>query len=93
MRQGVNYSKTDARPTKRDGILLIVASFLFTGVMIFWMLVAKLLPPSGLPVFDWMRQDHYYCFLVPIVLIPMSLFANYLRWVSHSLTVGGGSRR
>ena len=74
-----------AVPSQMDGFILLVASLFLFVALSFWMAASKLLPPTGNSLIDWMRTDDYYCFLVPLSLVPVSLFANYLRWATYSL--------
>lgn len=39
------------------------------------------MPYTGNPVLDWIKDDHYYCVLVP-ALVPISIAFAYLSWVS-----------
>lgn len=75
--------------SRKDGMLLLIGTIATASFLLFWLLVSKLLPPTDNWVIEWMRQDRYYCILVPIVAVPMNLFANYIRWVSLSLAKGG----
>lgn len=78
-----------ASPSRTDGVLLLIGTLVTTGILLFWIVVSKLLPPTDNWLVEWMRNDRYYCILVPIVAVPMNLFANYIRWVSLSLAIGG----
>ena len=73
------------RPSTLDGVALIFTSFTCFVVLLFWIGGSKLLPPTGSWLIEWMRADEYYCFLVPLTLVPVSLLANYLRWFTNSL--------
>lgn len=46
-------------------------------------LALKLLPPLSSPWLEAIRQDTYYCVLVPLTL-PILAFFNYLHWLSYS---------
>lgn len=46
--------------------------------------VSKLLPATGHPVLDAVRNDTYYCVLIPLLGIPLFLF-SYLNWLSFKL--------
>ena len=66
-------------------VLLLLASFSLWLVLMFWMAGSKLLPPTGSRLIDWMREDEYYAFLVPLTVVPVALLANYVRWFTNSL--------
>ena len=79
------------RLTRRDGVIMVVVSVAVCGSLLFWIVFSKLLPPSNNWLIEWMRTDTYYCLLAPIVAVPMSVFANYIRWLAHSLATSGVS--
>ena len=72
-------------PSKMDGLALLLVSFSVWVVLLFWMAASKMLPPTKSWLVEWMREDEYYCFLVPLTIVPVSLLANYLRWFASSL--------
>lgn len=78
-----------ARPSRGDGVLLLVASLTLSAFFLFWMVLSKVLPPTSNWLIEWMRNDQYFCLLVPLVAVPVSLFANYIRWFTLSLASGG----
>ena len=66
-------------------VLLLLASSSLWLVLSFWMAGSKLLPPTGIRLIEWMREDEYYSFLVPLTFVPVALLANYIRWFTNSL--------
>lgn len=44
-------------------------------------MVSKLLPPTGVWMLDAMRDDWYYCYLVPMVG-PVTFLTIYVNWMS-----------
>ena len=69
-----------------DGVAIIVAAVTSFFLLAFWMVFSKMLPPTDSRVLEFMRKDEYYCFLVPLS-VAVSLLANYLRWISESLSL------
>ena len=43
--------------------------------------MSKGLPPTGVRLLDAVREDTYFCLLVPM-LVPTTLIAVYANWVS-----------
>jgi hypothetical protein len=43
--------------------------------------LSKLLPPTGHVLLDSVRDDCFYCFLLPLSVLPTSLIL-YLNWLS-----------
>jgi len=52
------------------GVLYVYAAF-----------VSKLLPVTGIFLLDWIRQDTYFCYLIPLAL-PTSYIFIYVNWLS-----------
>ncbi|KAL1525510.1 hypothetical protein AB1Y20_020366 [Prymnesium parvum] len=62
----------------------LVAFTLSLTLLVYWLLFSKLLPRTGHHVLDWLRDDTYYCVLVPLTL-PVAVVAAYLRWFTNQL--------
>ena len=48
------------------------------------MLVSHLVPHTGNWLIDWLREDTYYCMLLPLT-VPVTVVASYLKWFTHKL--------
>ena len=44
------------------------------------MVLSKLFPRTGIEILDAVREDRYYCFLIPLTIVP-TMIAVYLNWV------------
>lgn len=62
------------------GYLLIVGSSLLGVLFLYAAFISKLLPDTGNYILDAVKYDKYFCFLLPLLLIPTSLmiFVNWL---------------
>ena len=67
-----------ARPA--TGLLTFVAFV----VLSFWLLLSNFVPPTGNRFLDWLREDQYYCLLVPLT-VPVTLAASYFTWFTKML--------
>ena len=76
---------SDPRPSARDGLVLLIVATLVFVVIFFWLAVSKVMRPTGYWLVDWMREDQYYCILVPLSAVPITQLARYLRWFTNSL--------
>ena len=57
-------------------------AFFFFVFEIYALIVSKLfMPYTGHVVIDWIKDDEYYCVLIPI-LIPVTVVFMYLNWLS-----------
>ena len=66
------------------GLGLLLISFFAFAVLSFWLLLSNLVPPTGNWLLDWLREDQYYCLLVPLTL-PVTLVASYFTWFTNVL--------
>eukprot|EP00696_Hemimastix_kukwesjijk_P011617 gnl/Hemi2/24569_TR8265_c0_g1_i1.p2 gnl/Hemi2/24569_TR8265_c0_g1~~gnl/Hemi2/24569_TR8265_c0_g1_i1.p2 ORF type:complete len:102 (-),score=14.59 gnl/Hemi2/24569_TR8265_c0_g1_i1:345-650(-) len=74
-------AEPDAVRTMWHGVYLLVASMLFFVGTMYALVVSKIIPLTGHPLFDWIARDWYYCLLVPL-LIPVAMFVGYLNWMA-----------
>jgi phosphatidylinositol glycan anchor class Y biosynthesis protein len=51
------------------------ALFLYTAIL------SKLLPDSGNVVVDFIKRDYYFCYLIPLSIIPTYMVV-YLNWLA-----------
>ncbi|KAI9282191.1 phosphatidylinositol N-acetylglucosaminyltransferase subunit Y-domain-containing protein [Sporodiniella umbellata] len=51
------------------GYGLLLTTFITFFFLIYAIVVSKLLPPSNNKLLDWLRNDEYYCLLLPITAI------------------------
>jgi hypothetical protein len=64
------------------GWILIVGSFLIYASMMFWMIFSKFMPDTGNAVIDWIKYDHYYCYVIVVALFPVLPVFIYSNWLS-----------
>ena len=65
-------------------LVWLVFSLASLLVLFYWLVLSKVLPPTGNRLLDWMRDDYYYCVLVPLTL-PVTVVAMYLSWFTKML--------
>ena len=61
-------------------LIITMAAIIFIGLF-YAMIGSKLLGPTGNYLLDFIRDDEYYCFLLPLML-PVTVIALYCNWVS-----------
>ena len=64
------------------GLGLLLGSFVAFVVLSFWMFASNLVPRTGNWLIDWLREDQYYCLLVPLTL-PVTLLFAYFTWFTN----------
>lgn len=62
----------------------LLACLVLCGLLLYWLVLSKLLPPTGHHLLDWLRDDEYYCVLVPLTL-PVAVLVGYLSWFTNQL--------
>ena len=67
--------------TRALGIGLLVATCAAFLLFFYAGFVSKVLPPTGVSLLDAMRDDWFYCYLVPLVG-PTTFIAVYMNWVA-----------
>ena len=95
-RNGVNGSETEENEEQlevsvneededkkdfRKGIFLIIIAFLFFFINFYSIFISKLLPYTGNSFLDSVKEDRYYCLLLP-VFIPATAIFVYFNWLS-----------
>lgn len=63
------------------GSLLILLSLPLFCAAAYALVISKLLPATGNWILDSIKQDRYYCFLIPLTL-PVTFLAVYFHWLS-----------
>ncbi|KAI8073906.1 phosphatidylinositol N-acetylglucosaminyltransferase subunit Y-domain-containing protein [Gongronella butleri] len=66
--------------TPRWGYALLTCTFLVFVVLLYWLVGSKYAPVTHIDWLDWMRDDDYYCLLVPITAIAFVYFI-LLNWM------------
>lgn len=67
--------------TKWFGYLLLIGSLLFGFIFFYAAIFSKLLPDTGIYVLDVIKYDYYFCYLIPLSIIP-TYAVIYLNWLS-----------
>ncbi|CAI2384668.1 unnamed protein product [Moneuplotes crassus] len=70
----------DRTLTRRCGSLLIVCGFLFFTIGIYWTIVAKFMPDTGIGVLDFMKYDKY-TFCAIVALWPLCIVVLGSNWL------------
>ena len=62
------------------GIAILIATAIFFIAGMYAVLLSKFMPVINHSLLDFLRQDYYYSFLVPL-LLPVSILTIYLNWL------------
>lgn len=65
------------------GKILIACSSLFFFIYLYMSFFSKWLPDSDIFLLDLIKYDHYFCYLLPLFIIP-TYSVIYLNWLSIS---------
>ncbi|KAL6071807.1 hypothetical protein QOT17_005978 [Balamuthia mandrillaris] len=76
------------------GYLLLLATFLYFVVSLYWVVASKWMPWTGVPLLDWMKEDRYYGLLVQatipatLVLVVPNFFSFNVPSLQKALDLG-----
>lgn len=73
----INYLKQVCKAT-------IILTVLILCIFIYSSILSKYLPDTGNVILDWIKYDQYFCYLLPLLVLP-TLAVVYLSWLSLSL--------
>lgn len=65
-------------------ILRLICIVLFIIVYIYCAVISKYFPDSDYQFLNLIKNDNYYCYLIPLSIIP-TYFVYYLNWLCISL--------
>ena len=68
--------------TKYYGYGVIVISILIGLSFLYAAFISKSLPDSGIHVLDGIKHDHYFCYLLPLTILP-TILARYINWLAR----------
>mmetsp|Transcript_4905 Transcript_4905/g.7653 ORF Transcript_4905/g.7653 Transcript_4905/m.7653 type:complete len:104 (-) Transcript_4905:315-626(-) len=84
--------KLDSQVLLLRGSLLMMVSLAFGVMNLYSLLVSKVLPETGIALLDWVKNDRFFCLLVPTA-IPVILVFVYVHWLLvQSGRLGNNSR-
>jgi hypothetical protein len=69
--------------SKWTGYVLLLFSLSFGGAFLYASIISKALPDSGIYLIDAIKYDYYFCYLIPLAIIPTFLVI-YLNWLTVS---------
>ena len=76
---GAKENKGDFSKTR--GYLIIFATFAVLVLYLYVAIVLKMLPYTSNAFLNYLKDDEYYCFAIPLALLP-TLLIVYLNWLS-----------
>lgn len=62
------------------GLMLLIATYVMFVASMYAIIVSKIMPVTGNKVLDWIKDDRYYCYLVPLTFVPVTLTAVTWNW-------------
>ncbi len=66
------------------GYGLVVGSIVTGILFLYAAVVFKMMPITGNYVLNFMNQDHYFCYLIPLMVLP-TYIVIYLNWLSTKM--------
>lgn len=62
------------------GCIMGCLTVVYFAFNLYTLVISKLLPRTGIDWMDWVGQDHYYCYLLPL-LGPVFVFFIFFNWL------------
>ena len=81
------YGVRDADGGSGQGSLFLLAALVLTLsataalLFLYAILLSKLMPDTGIGLLDHVKHDQYFCYLLPLSVLPTYLFV-YVNWLS-----------
>lgn len=79
----------EADSTVFYGYLILVATFITFVVSLYAILISDFVPLTGNRILDAIKEDQYYCLLVPIS-IPVTVYTVFFNWLGMKVGRRGG---
>jgi phosphatidylinositol glycan anchor class Y biosynthesis protein len=71
-------------PTLRlKGFFIMFSSVILFFFFLYAVIISKLLPYTGWSLLDMVKDDHYFCYLMPLIILP-TYSVIYLNWLAIS---------
>eukprot|EP00826_Nyctotherus_ovalis_P015893 TRINITY_DN14559_c0_g1_i2.p1 TRINITY_DN14559_c0_g1~~TRINITY_DN14559_c0_g1_i2.p1 ORF type:complete len:106 (-),score=29.32 TRINITY_DN14559_c0_g1_i2:134-451(-) len=64
------------------GTIIIILAYVLCIFFLYWIAISKMLPHTGHPFLDWLKNDTFYCILVPVLLGPVLVILIYFNWLA-----------
>ena len=81
------YGVRDADGGSSQGSLFLLASLILALsvasalLFLYAIVLSKLMPDTGIFLLDYIKHDQYFCFFLPLSVLPTYLFV-YVNWLS-----------
>ena len=77
------YHRIQINGTKSKwiGSMILVFSISFGLIFLYSAIISKLLPDTGIEILDVIKNDYYFCYLIPLSIVP-TYAVIYLNWVA-----------
>jgi hypothetical protein len=76
-----HFDKMPLQPNLCVAYGILIASLFFGVIFIYSAFLSKLIPDTGIFVIDFMKNDYYFCYLLPLMLLPTYIVV-YINWLA-----------
>ncbi|ORY05858.1 hypothetical protein K493DRAFT_192505, partial [Basidiobolus meristosporus CBS 931.73] len=73
-------SNLEPDSTQFWGYVLLIATYVLFVLFMYAIVVSKLMPYTGNKYLDWIKEDTYYCLLIPVTWF-VSVYAVFWNWM------------
>ena len=76
-----HFGKMQMKPNLCVAYTLLFISIFIGVVFTYAAFISKLMPDTGISVLDFLKRDYYFCYLIPLMMLPMYIVV-YINWLS-----------
>ena len=60
---------------------IFIFPIVFGGIFAYAAFISKLMPDTGNAILDYIKDDYYFCYLLPLMILPL-YFLIYVNWLA-----------
>lgn len=79
-----HFGKMEMQPNLCAAYTLVILSVSIGVVFTYAAFASKLMPDSGIFVLDFIKRDYYFCYLIPLMMLPTYIVV-YINWLAMKI--------
>ena len=79
-----HFGKMEMQPNLCAAYTLVIASVMIGVVFMYAAFASKFVPDSGIFVLDFIKRDYYFCYLIPLMMLPTYIVV-YINWLAMKM--------
>jgi len=83
-RVGLSAGHTPRLLSLSSGYTLLISSVCGVLLYLYAAFISKIMPATGAQILDAIKEDDYFCFLLPLMILP-TFVVVYLNWFAYQM--------